>query len=103
MSLAVRHARFIRNAFLSPGLNSNPHPPSPLLPILIVETHQRNRSEFEALQEQHESKNKEIAERGRMALAEFLLGSSDANAARNQRPLSTVIEEDAASSATCER
>lgn len=57
---------------------------------------QAKRAEFEALQEAHEAKHKEISARGRMALADFLLGTSDMTSpAGGGRTggLATVMEE----------
>ena len=60
----------------------------------MVEQHKR--AEFEALQEEHEAQHKEISARGRMALADFLLGTSDMtspSSAGRVGGLPTVMEE----------
>lgn len=58
---------------------------------------QNKRAEFEALQEEHEAQHKEISARGRMALADFLLGTSDmtspSSAGGRLGGLPTVMEE----------
>lgn len=57
---------------------------------------QAKRAEFEALQEEHEAQHKEISARGRMALADFLLGTSDMTSPTGggrAGGLATVMEE----------
>ncbi|CAN0287748.1 unnamed protein product, partial [Ectocarpus fasciculatus] len=63
-----------------------------------LEDIEQERAEFGALQEEHEAKNKEISARGRMALADFLLGTSDMTSptsasGRIGGALPTVMEE----------
>lgn len=63
----------------------------------MIQSKQAKRAEFEALQEEHEAKHKEISARGRMALADFLLGTSDmtspASGGGRTGGLATVMEE----------
>lgn len=76
-------------------LISSPRPSLLCVPNL---NKQHKRAEFEVLEEGHEAKHKEISARGRMALADFLLGTSDMTspssaAAGRVGGLPTVMEE----------